>query len=60
MGELMDYDEAYARAVMWLKTHPGEKRKVVSIANGFQVVEGDKVLVEFVADKKETEKKEEK
>jgi hypothetical protein len=56
----MNYDEAYAKAVMWLKAHPGEKRKVVSIANGFQVVEGDKVLAEFVADKKETEREEKK
>ncbi|MGQ9705530.1 MAG: hypothetical protein ACUVWP_00815 [bacterium] len=55
----MDYDEAYARAVMWLKAHPGENRKVVSIANGFQVIEGNKVLVEFVADKKETDDKSE-
>jgi|GEM_PF-1880036 len=55
----MDYDEAYARAVMWLKKNPGENRKLVSIANGFQVVEGDKVLVEYVANSKESNTKEE-
>lgn len=44
----MDYDEAYNKAVLWLKKNPGEGRTVISSSNGFVVVEKNgKVLIEF-------------
>jgi hypothetical protein len=48
----MDYDSAYSQAAKWLKRNPGKNRKVISSANGFQVVEGEKVLMEFKVDEK--------
>lgn len=51
----MDYDEAYNKAVMWLKNNPGEGRSVISSENGFVVVENGKVLVEFKISQDEEE-----
>jgi hypothetical protein len=45
---IMDYDEAYKQAVMWLKQNPGKGRTVISSANGFVVVDDDgEILAEF-------------
>jgi len=54
----MDYDQAYNQAMRWLKRNPGKDRKVISSADGFQVVDKDRVLVEFrTTDEKKGKKK---
>jgi len=56
----MNYDEAYNAAVIWLKKNPGEGRSVISSANGFVVVEDNRVLVEFKVSEEEDGEQEQK